>query len=247
MDKISLSFSADNQTLISIIEPPRVAMGTIDYIEATFTLGENWSGFDSVRAVWTNGQSVISTILDLNGYCIVPHEVLNRKDAVKVNLVGSIAEGNALTDRLTTEQCRAVIVSKLALYEGDETEPVTPSQFEQFIEEVRGYREDAMAAEVNAKKSEENAALSETNASLSAIAAEHSEDAAAISEQNASKSAEDAATSAEHAEYHAAQSGYMFFEINSDGHLQYDWIGNVAADFSLSDGHLILEEVINGN
>ena len=137
MNKQSISFKADEQKLIKTGGIEHYASNIVAYIEATFDLGANWSGYDSVRAVWSNDYLTdISTVLDNNGKCIVPTEVLADTGNVTVNLVGSIADGDTLTDRLTTYPCKAVIVDADAKVEGEETESITPSQFEQFVEIV---------------------------------------------------------------------------------------------------------------
>lgn len=137
MNKQSISFKADEQKLTKTGGIEHYASNIVAYIEATFDLGANWNGYDSVRAVWSNDYLTdISTVLDNNGKCIVPTEVLTDTGNVMVNLVGSIADGDTLTDRLTTYPCKAVIVDADAKVEGDETESITPSQFEQFVEIV---------------------------------------------------------------------------------------------------------------
>ena len=91
--------------------------------------------------------------MDSDGKCIVPAEVLARTGNVKVNLVGSIASGGVLTDRLTTYPILAVIVDANARVEGDEAKPVTPSQFEQFVAIVKGDADRAETAAGNANTS----------------------------------------------------------------------------------------------
>lgn len=136
MNKSEITFSANEQSLIKTGGIDNYASNTVSYIEATFTLGENWTGFDSVRAVWESYCAKISTVLDSNYKCIVPPEVLKVKSKVNVNLVGSVVEGNVLTDRLTTYPILALTVDANAMVEGDETTAVTPSQFEQFVAQV---------------------------------------------------------------------------------------------------------------
>lgn len=136
MNKSEITFSANEQSLIKTGGIDNYASNTVSYIEATFTLGENWTGFDSVRAVWESYCAKVATVLDSNYKCIVPPEVLKVKSKVNVNLVGSIVEGNELTDRLTTYPILALTVDANARVEGDETGAVTPSQFEQFVAQV---------------------------------------------------------------------------------------------------------------
>lgn len=135
MEKSIITFSANEQKLIKTGGIECYASNIVSYIEAHFDLGVNWSGYDSVRAVWSNDNNMtaISTVLDSNGVCIVPFEVLKTKGIVKVNLVGSISVSDVLTDRLTTFPCEAVKVAAKAKIEGSETQPITPSQFEQFV------------------------------------------------------------------------------------------------------------------
>lgn len=132
-----LTFSANEQTLIKTGGIDDFASNTVRYAKATFTLGTNWTGFDSVRAVWKTACYTISTVLDANHSCDVPPEVLSYKAKVYVNLVGSISENGVLTDRLTTFPVLAMHIKSNAPVEGTETAPVTASQFEQFVETVQ--------------------------------------------------------------------------------------------------------------
>ena len=135
MDKQIITFSANEQNLVRIGGECHYSSNKVSYIEAHFDLGQNWSGYDSVRAVWRHSVSgkCISTVLDGNDKCIVPTEVLDRTGKVYVNLVGSIAVNDTLTDRLTTYPRLALEVDANALVCGTETAEVTPSQFEQFV------------------------------------------------------------------------------------------------------------------
>ena len=134
MNKQIITFTANEQALVRVGGEYHYSSNKVSYIEAHFDLGENWSGFDSVRAVWfTDYATGISTVLDTEGICIVPTEVLNRKAKVNVNLVGSIVVNDVLTDRLTSYPIVAVVVDANARVDGTETAEVTPSQFEQFV------------------------------------------------------------------------------------------------------------------
>ena len=135
MDRQILNFTANEQILVCD-NPIKISTNKVNYIEARFDLGQNWSGYDSVRAVWFNDFQCISTVLDSQGVTFVPFEVMKRRGNVKVNLVGSISENNVLTDRLTSYPVVAVIVDCIAQITGAETNPITPSQFEQFVQQV---------------------------------------------------------------------------------------------------------------
>lgn len=137
MNAQTLTFTADEQTLTKTDSMTEFASNTVSYIEATFTLGTNWTGYDAVRAVWKTDYYTISTVLDANYTCVVPTEVLMYKAKVYVNLVGSIASGDTLTDRLTTFPVLALTVTAKAQVEGTETATVTANQFDQYVATVQ--------------------------------------------------------------------------------------------------------------
>lgn len=170
MNKQSITFKADEQELIKTGGINSYASNIVAYIEATFELGENWTGYDSVRAVWSNDYLTdISTVLDPDGRCIVPTEVLTDTGNVTVNLVGSISVDDELTDRLTTYPCKALTVDEDAKVEGDETESITPSQFEQFVSIVHDEVEEVtgMSAEASTLPAGSDATASYSDGVLS--------------------------------------------------------------------------------
>lgn len=138
MNKQIISFTANEQELVRNGGECHYSSNKVSYIEAVFDLGTNWDSFDSVRAIWfTDFVNGISTVLDADGTCIVPSEVLKRKCKVNVNLVGSIVENDVLTDRLTSYPITALVVDANAKVESTETAQITPSQFDQFVSIVR--------------------------------------------------------------------------------------------------------------
>lgn len=135
MNKRIITFKANEQNLINTT-PQGFATDTVSYIEAVFELGENWTGYDTIKAIWTNGYQTTATLLN-DGRCIVPSEVLTRRATVQVNLVGTITENGTITDRITTAPVEALTECRKALVKGTETAPITPSQFDQFVSIVR--------------------------------------------------------------------------------------------------------------
>lgn len=103
----------------------------------------------------------------------------------------------------------------------------------------------AATSEQNASDSEDAARQYASNAQQSATSAESSASSASTSEANAAQSAEDAEYYADVAEQVANTAGYMFMEIDANGHLVYTRTDQVDADFHIerSVGHLILEAV----
>ena len=119
MQTVTLKFDVSGQNLIAGYLT-RYASNTVNYVKAVFDLDGNWNSFDSVRAVWSTDFECISTVLDSEGVCYVPQEVLKRTGNVMVNLVGSIAENDELTDRLTTYPVVALVINANAkVCEGD--------------------------------------------------------------------------------------------------------------------------------
>lgn len=257
MDKQIITFSANEQTLRKTGGLDIYASKTVSYIEAHFDLGQNWSGYDSIEAVWWNDYvRPVRTVLDTEGICVVPTEVLLRKGAVYVNLVGVISSDNVLTDRLTTHPITALTNKFNAQLGEGTTTPLTPSEYEQFVATVkadadraedakdsaRGYAESASASASSASASASNASTSATNAHASEVNAKASEDNAKASELSASASATEAEEWADKAEQSAEDAGFMEFHIDENGHLIYERTSNVdQVDFELVNGHLILE------
>lgn len=192
MEKSIITFSANEQNLQKTGGIGCYASDTVSYIEAHFALGENWSGYDSIRAVWFNDYKAISTVLDFNGVCIVPHEVLTSRGKVMVNLVGSVLVSDELKDRLTTFPCEALKVSAKAKISGSETAEVTPSQFEQFVEAVK---DNADRAEAGAGEAKDEADRAESEADQATASAQASE-ASALRASGHAQNAQSAETSA---------------------------------------------------
>ena len=131
----TINFAANNQGLSRTGGDSLFASSTVSYVRAVFDLGENWAGWNTVKAVWRSSGEQIVTLLN-NGACMVPAEVLASPGRVQVNLVASEVDGATVTDRLTTYPVVALVVDARALVDGTETTEITASQFEQFVEQV---------------------------------------------------------------------------------------------------------------
>lgn len=240
MDKTIVNFKAEGQKL-TVETPGDFAIHTVNYIEAHFELGSNWDGFDSVRAIWTNKVATIATVLTSEGVCVVPWEVLNKRYPVRVNLVGSIVVNEALTDRLTTEQIVAFNLPKNALISGTETADITPSQYEQFVANIRDEadraeqaRDDAEAY-VDSTKADMEDYVDTTRTSLEEYVDDTKEEAEGY--------VAEALDTIEQAEIASANAGYMFFHIDENGHLIYERTPNTQVDFYLLNGDLYVEAI----
>lgn len=196
MNKQIITFDANEQSLIKTGGVDKYSSNKVSYIEAHFNLGENWSGFDSVRAVWFTWYECISTVLDTEGICIVPYEVLKRTEKVMVNLVGSTSEDDVLTDRLTTYPVLALTVDANAKVCGSNTQPITPSEFEQFAEAVKDDADRAEQAKEDAK------------------------DYADSAEASADK-AEQASANAGYMFFHIDENGHLIYERTSNTEVDF--------------------------
>ena len=150
MDKLTLYFTANKQTL-AIAEKPKIAIGTVNYVEAIFDLDDTWKSFDAVRAIWATRKDVISVGL-INDICIVPSSLLSKQGVLYVNLVGSSIDGDVLTERLTTKQIPALSMRDFANFDAGSEEEIEPSQFERFVAEVKADAESCDKAANSTKK-----------------------------------------------------------------------------------------------
>ena len=197
-----ITFQADEQCLVKTGGIDKYASDTVSYIEAQFTLGENWSGYDQISAIWQNRYGTKRSVLDTEGVCLVPWEMLTKRSDLLVNLVGSIADGDVLTDRLTTFAIKALEISQDVPIDADTPTPITPSEYEQFVATVAADADRAEAAKLDARES--------------AAAANDSALLASQSAQSASQSAESAEQSAEEAEQ--ARDGVEEYALVSEGY-----------------------------
>lgn len=107
-------------------------------------------------------------------------------------------------------------------------------------ESARADAESAQASATTAVESAQSAQASATSASQSATSAGASAMSASQSAVSASASAQSAERDADRAEMAARESGYFDVEI-VDGRLIYTRTDNVDVDFTIVDGHLVME------
>lgn len=171
MEERIITFSANQQSLIKTGGISHYASDTVSYIKAIFDLGENWTGFDEVRAVFKTPYDTRVAVLNSLGECEVPHEILMLKAEVRANLVGSIYTEEAVIDRLTTYSCEALEVDEDVPVEGGGTVTPSPSEYEGFVAKVKN---DADRAEASATDADASAQASEQSADDSARSAQAS-------------------------------------------------------------------------
>ena len=190
MEEKIITFTANEQGLVKTGGISHYASDTISYIKAVFTLGENWHGFDEVRAVFKSPYECRPAVLDSNGECYVPVEVLFYKGKVRVNLVGSIVTETEVTDRLTTYSVEALDVDEDVPICGEESQPISPSEYEQFVAKVAN----------DANRASQSATDAETYADEAEASAQNASESASASAVSASDSARSATASAGYAQ-----------------------------------------------
>lgn len=182
-----IKFEALNQSLRKTSGFSTYPSDMVEIITAEFELGDEWDGYDSVRAVWQNGEVKISSFLDSNYKCKIPSEVLENKGTLEVNLVASSVDDDVLTERLTSYKVVAFQIPVKVNIDGSDPQDVTPSQFEQFVAVVK---EDADRAEAGATDAEASAQSASGSATASANSATASATSAGESEQSKTQAQE---------------------------------------------------------
>ena len=172
MDKVY--FKVDGQSLIKTGGLSTYASHTVKYIEAEFALTDEWLSYDSIRAIWQNGDTDIPTAVT-HGKTMIPAGVLTKKGRLIVNLVASTVDGDEIDRRLTTYPTTAFMITVEVKIDGADPEIITPSQYEQFVHAVK---EDADRSEVGANRSETEADRAESEADQATASAQASESSA---------------------------------------------------------------------
>ena len=119
MNRKVLHFRADEQQLRLFDPVPELAGGLVNYVHAYFELGQNWTDFDVVKALWVRGSVTEPAELE-DGFCAVPESILAHKGRIEVNLVGYNKHGGILVERLTSYTITAAEITAEAKTNGDE-------------------------------------------------------------------------------------------------------------------------------
>lgn len=148
-----LIFEVKNQTL-KRLDSFKPATNSVDYLTATFTFSEDWSGTTKTAKCRTENNAVYTAIIDSKGVCLIPHEALAQDAEKKAFGKQSFyiwLEGVKGTEKITTEE-KEIELSLTG--EGDELNASNPSPdlFAQYVETVQAATSEA------AEKAEEAAA-----------------------------------------------------------------------------------------
>lgn len=152
----TIHFTA-NGKMISVDEIENFASDTIRQVDCTFTLSNEWSEFDFVKAVFFN-KAVGEYEMEVYGSepVVMPWEVLTEKGKVRCNLVGCTVSGEGenvtVTERLTTFMIDCLNVKQKINLAGLNTVTPTSSAFEQFVARTKKYRDEAENAKIAAEE-----------------------------------------------------------------------------------------------
>lgn len=232
---------ANSRAATATIDDP-LTTGSVG-IEVSFDLSEDWEGL-ARTAVFHSGNTEVDVFLtDTN--CNVPPEcLLTEGNILRIGVYGTDGQGNLV---IPTVYVDVGIVELGTVPSGIDPEVYTPEFSDQLMAAVTEAVDTAREANANSEAAVERAdqALEEAGETLEAAteaknAAQASAAAALVSENNAATSAINAAQSADRAEQAAQDAGYMFFEIDSNGHVIYNRTENVDVDFEIENGRLML-------
>lgn len=183
----TLSFSVENQT-IRRTDNFYVVAGSMNYLYAQFTFTPDWGDGTKTAQFFAecSDDPPYDVILDQNGMCLVPWEVLQYGGT---RVFVSVFAG----DRITANNSIFRVHDSGYMPGGSSSQPPTPDVYAQIIDRMDGIEADmeeatrrAEAAAESAETSKNAAANSASNASASASAAALSAGAASASAQSAS-------------------------------------------------------------
>lgn len=160
-----LEFKVNSQTL-KRLDSFKPAAGSVDYLTASFTFSEDWSG-TTKTAKCRKENEIYSALINSSGVCFIPHEVL-AQDEEKRAFGGQefyiSVEGKNGSKTITTEEIK-IELSLTSTGEAANASDPTPDIYAQYIAEVtEETKENADTAEAAA----ESAAASATEAAASA-------------------------------------------------------------------------------
>lgn len=121
---MQLTFNVNKQTL-NRSDDEFPASGSKEYLTAKFTFSDDWNG-TTKTAVFSRNSLVFNQILDNNGECKVPHDIIIANGAV-ISVFGT--DG---TKRITTTPL-FVRIDLSGYIEGSTPAPPTPTVYEQII------------------------------------------------------------------------------------------------------------------
>ena len=119
---------------------------TYNYFKCQFTFDDSWDGFDK-RVYFKNTSYNIAkpAIVDASGYCFIPWEVVAHTGVITCSVTG-IKYVDGFAERITTNPAYIFTMRSEGIIEPYFQPDPTLSEYEQFVQLVKDYRDEALAA-----------------------------------------------------------------------------------------------------
>lgn len=188
-----------NRDKLGVLAP---VSDTVNYYRCKFTLTFDWVGLASKTVSFKNMSSNVSkrVVLGDDGYCFVPWEVLSHTGVILMNVVGVTPSSCSVEQRLTTNPFELFVQVDEGEIDASVSNPPTPTEYEQWVNQIKNYASSAIASKNAAVVSEANALSSARSASASEASSASSAASAAsslVTVTALSKTAAQAASSSE--------------------------------------------------
>ena len=188
-----------NRDKLGVLAP---VSDTVNYYRCKFTLTFDWVGLASKTVSFKNMSSNVSkrVVLGDDGYCFVPWEVLSHTGVILMNVVGVTPSSGSVEQRLTTNPFELFVQVDEGEIDASVSNPPTPTEYEQWVNQIKNYASSAIASKNAAVVSEANALSSARSASASEASSASSAASAAsslVTVTALSKTAAQAASSSE--------------------------------------------------
>ena len=115
------------------------AIGNTDSYTCHFQfLTDDWKSMTSKVAVFKSTTFDISKVVVLSNddTCVIPWEVSSKPGVVLCSLTGYVAEGNIVTHKVITDPEPILVVQDITTENVNDAPAPTPSEYEQFIENM---------------------------------------------------------------------------------------------------------------
>lgn len=181
---VSLEFKVTGQKLKLLTDLAKVEQrvaDTVNYYKCHFTFDSDWDNLDEITVVFKNISSNVRVSVTLSNLhtCFIPSEVLANTGVIICAVTGARVAGDSVTFQITSSPTEMFIQQGEGLIDYTLNTP-TPTQYQQFVDEVKTYSTAA--------------AVSASSASASATSAQGYASAASGSATTASTKASEAAS-----------------------------------------------------
>lgn len=118
---------------IHFLNTPTISSGNVNYDTIVFEFCEKWTGFAKTAIFYRSRDEVYYQLLDENGSCVIPKEVLRSKGTFYVGVFG------VLDDKTITSQVISYRVQEGAITDNLTPADPTPDIYEQILSRYNNY------------------------------------------------------------------------------------------------------------